>query len=168
MNDRLIALSGFMASGKTTVGRALAATLECTFADLDEVITSEQKRTIKEMIEVEGEDGFRNIETNTLREILAQDRVRVIALGGGTLARPENRQILANHKAFTIWLDASFELCWQRIGAGGENRPLASSRDQAHQLYLERRPIYQLAQKSIDVSERKIAGEIAQEIAAAC
>lgn len=167
MDNQLIAITGFMASGKTTVARALAAKLERRSVDLDEVITSEQKRTIQEIIETEGEDRFRSIETNILRQILAQAEALVLALGGGTWNRTENRQILAGHKAFTVWLDASFELCWQRIEAAGTGRPLATSRDQARQLYLDRRPVYELAQKRI-VCEGKDAVEIVEEIAAAC
>lgn len=167
MNEQLIAITGFMASGKTTVARGLAARLDCEFVDLDELIAAQQKRTIKEIIKVDGEDRFRQIETNVLRQVLAQDRARVIALGGGTWTRPENREMLNRLEAFTVWLHASFELCWQRIEAESETRPLASSREQAHQLYLERRPVYELAQKRV-VCEGKDAAEIVEEIAACC
>jgi shikimate kinase len=166
MDNQLIAITGFMAAGKTTIARALAAKLNCRFVDLDEVITSEQQRPIKEIIEIAGEDRFRDIETNTLREVLAQDEARVIALGGGGWLRPENRQILAGHDVFTVWLDTSFGLCWQRIEAGGGGRPLAGTRDQAHQLYLERRPVYELAQKRI-VCDGKEAPQIVEEVVAA-
>jgi len=167
MNDQLIAITGFMASGKTTVARALAARLNYEFVDLDELICAQEQRTIKDIIETEGEDRFRNIETNVLRQVLAQGRARVIALGGGAWIKLENRKMLPRHEALTVWLDASFELCWQRIEAGDETRPLASSREQAHQLYAQRRPVYELAQKRI-VCEGKAAAEIVEEIAACC
>jgi shikimate kinase len=167
MDDHLIAITGFMASGKTTIARALAARFDYEFVDLDDLIAAQQKRTIKEIIEAEGEDGFRGIETNALREVLGKGGARVIALGGGAWTMPENRRMLGKREAFTVWLDASFELCRQRIEAGGETRPLASSREQAHQLFLERRPIYELAQKRI-VCEGKHAVEIVEEIAASC
>ena len=167
MNDQLIAITGFMASGKTTVARALAARLNCEFVDLDELISAQEQRTIKEIIETEGEDRFRNIETSVLRQVLAQDRSQVIALGGGAWTRLENRELLVRHEAFTVWLDASFELCWQRIAAGDETRPLASSHEQAHQLFLERRPVYELARKRV-VCDGKDAAEMVEEIAASC
>ncbi len=75
--------------------------------------------------------------------------------------------MLGKREAFTVWLDASFELCWKRIEAADETRPLASLRKQAHQLYLERRPIYELARKRI-VCAGKDAFEIVEEIAASC
>jgi len=167
MENQLIAITGFMASGKTTVGRALAGSLDCEFIDLDELIAAQQKESIKSIIETEGEDRFRKIEAATLRQVLQMRGVLVIALGGGAWTRSENREMLCKRAAFTVWLDASFELCWQRIEAAGEGRPLAGTRDQAHQLYLERRPVYELAQKRL-ACEGKDAAEIAQELAAAC
>jgi shikimate kinase len=167
MNDQLIVITGFMAAGKTTVGRALAASLDCEFIDLDELIAAQQKKTITEIIETEGEDRFRRIETASLRQVLRKRGALVIALGGGTWTMSENREILGKRAAFTVWLDASFGLCWQRIEATGEGRPLATARVQAHQLYLERRPVYELAQKRV-ACEGKDAAEIAQEVAASC
>jgi shikimate kinase len=165
MNDQLIVITGFMASGKTTVGRALAASLDCEFIDLDELMTAQQQKSIKEIIETEGEDRFRRIETATLRQVLRQRGALVIALGGGTWTIAENHRLLQHQNAFVVWLDTPFELCWQRIKAAGESRPLASSRDQAHRLYLERRPVYALAQERI-VCAGKDAGEIVTEVAA--
>jgi shikimate kinase len=167
MNDQLIVITGFMASGKTTVGRALATSLDREFIDLDELIASQQKKSIKEIIESEGEGRFRRIEAATLGQVLRKRGTLVIALGGGTWAMSENREMLTKRAAFTVWLDASFGLCWQRIEAAAESRPLATAREQAHQLYLERCPVYKLAQKRI-ACEGKGAAEIAQEVAAAC
>jgi shikimate kinase len=135
--------------------------------DLDDLIAAQQQRTIREIIETEGEDRFRQIETNALREVLRKDGAQVIALGGGAWTMPENRRMLGKREAFTVWLDASFELCRKRIEAGGKTRPLASSPEQARQLYLERRPIYELAEKRV-VCEGKAAVEIVEEIAASC
>jgi len=167
MIHQLIAITGFMASGKTTIARALAARFDYEFVDLDELIATQQGRTIKEIIETQGEDRFRQIETSALREVLRKDGARVIALGGGAWTMPENRRMLDKRQALTVWLDASFELCRKRIEAGGKTRPLASSPEQAHQLYLQRRPIYELAQKRI-VCEGKDAVEIVEEIATSC
>ena|ERR1700682_591835 len=167
MIHRLIAITGFMASGKTTIARALAARFDYEFVDLDDLIAAQQQRTIREIIETEGEDRFRQIETSALRQVLRKDGARVIALGGGAWTMPENRKMLDKREAFTVWLDASFELCRKRIEAAGKTRPLASSPEHARQLYLQRRPIYELAQKRI-VCEDKGAVEIVEEIAASC
>jgi shikimate kinase len=165
MKDQLIAITGFMASGKTTVARALAARLACKFVDLDELIAAQQQKTITEIIETGGEDLFRLMETKALAEVLQGSDTRVIALGGGTWTIADNHRLLQRQNAFVVWLDAPFELCWQRIEAEGEGRPLASSRDQAHRLYLERRPVYALAQERI-ICDGKDAAEIVKEVAA--
>jgi shikimate kinase len=167
MIDSLIAITGFMASGKTTVGRALAARLNCAFVDLDEFITSEQKRTINEIIEADGEDGFRRLETTVLDKVLRENKPQIIALGGGTWARQENRSFLKVQNARVVWLDAPFELCWRRIQIGEDGRPLAPSREVAEKLYRARRSIYELAELRLVVSANKSPEEIAEKIAAA-
>lgn len=155
-----------MAAGKTTVGRALAARLDCEFVDLDELIIAQQKKTISEMIRTDGEDRFRQLETKTLAEVLPASDALVIALGGGTWALPRNRSLLKDHNARVVWLDASFELCWKRIPVGDNGRPLAPSREVAEKLYLARRPIYELAELRFVVSADESAEESARQIGA--
>ena len=166
MDKQLIAITGFMAAGKTTIGRALATKLSCEFVDLDESITAQQKRSISELIKADGEDRFRQLETTTLAETLQASDDLVLALGGGTWAREENRRLLSEQNARVIWLDAPFELCWQRIPIGDNGRPLAPSREVAEKLYLARRPVYELADLRLAVSEGQSAEECANEIAA--
>src|SRR5688572_45892 len=127
MDQRLIVIAGFMGSGKTTVARALANLLGCEALDLDESIAEDQQRSPKEIIEQAGEDRFREIETRALAELLSRAAGVVVALGGGTWTLPANRKLLTEHRAITIWLDAPFELCWNRIEASGQKRPLAPS-----------------------------------------
>ncbi len=166
MNKQLIAITGFMAAGKTTVGRALATRLGCEFVDLDELITAQQKRSISEMIKTDGEDRFRQLETKTLAEVLPASDDFVIALGGGTWAREENRRLLNEQNARVIWLDAPFELCWKRIPTGDNGRPLAPSHEVAERLYRARRPVYELAELRLAVSAGQSAEACANEIAA--
>ncbi|MEP6741992.1 MAG: shikimate kinase [bacterium] len=165
MTDQFIAITGFMAAGKTTVGRALAARLDCEFVDLDELIAAQQGQTIKQIIEAEGEDHFRQVETKALDRVLRETDACVVALGGGTWMIGENRRLLQKEKARVVWLDAPFELCWQRIVAAAETRPLATSRDVAERLHSARRSIYELAELRLVVSENKSANECAREIA---
>jgi shikimate kinase len=165
MDKQLIAITGFMAAGKTTVGRALATRLGCEFVDLDELITAQQKKSISEIIKTDGEDRFRQLETETLAEALLANDDFVIALGGGTWAREENRRLLRGQNARVIWLDAPFELCWKRIPTGDNGRPLAPSREVAEKLYSARRPVYDLAELRLAVSEGQSAEEYANEIA---
>ena len=165
MDKQLIAITGFMAAGKTTIGRALATKLDCEFVDLDESITAQQKRSISAMIKTDGEDRFRQLETTALADTLQASDDLVLALGGGTWARPENRRLLSEHNARVVWLDAPFELCWQRIPVGDNGRPLAPSREVAEKLYVARRPIYELADLRLAVLEGQTAEECAIEIA---
>src|SRR5215475_12880865 len=108
-----IFLLGFMASGKSTVGPLLAARLNRRFIDLDRVIEGKAGCPIVELIEREGEERFREIETETLREAVSQSGV-IIAPGGGAITREENRELMSR-LGITVWLDAPFELCWRRI-----------------------------------------------------
>src|SRR6185436_554045 len=105
MNRRIIIL-GFMACGKTTVAKELARQLECDFIDLDSFITKRHGRSPAEMIQQDGEEQFREIETLTLRDVLQDNNARVIALGGGTWTIPANRTLIALHDCVSIWLDA--------------------------------------------------------------
>jgi shikimate kinase len=166
MTKQLIAITGFMAAGKTTVGRALAKILGGKFVDLDELISARQNRSINQLIQSDGEDRFRQLETETLSEVLAAADDVVLALGGGTWAREVNRQLLSEHNARVVWLDAPFELCWQRIPIGDNGRPLAPSREVAAKLYEARLPVYALAELRLAVAEGQRAEEGATEIAA--
>ncbi|HEX3282174.1 MAG TPA: shikimate kinase [Pyrinomonadaceae bacterium] len=166
MNKQLIAITGFMAAGKTTVGRALAKRLGCKFVDLDELIVARKKRSISQLIRADGEDRFRQLETETLAEVLAASGDVVMALGGGTWAREENRRLLNEQKARVVWLDAPFELCWQRIPIGDNGRPLAPSREVAANLYVARQPVYELAELRLAVAEGLSPEECASAITA--
>jgi shikimate kinase len=92
------------------------------------------------------------------------NRARVIALGGGAWTIAENRALIAVHDCFTVWLDAPFELCWQRITASEGTRPLAPDRESAKRLYDERRPIYALAELHIYATQEKSIEDLAAEI----
>lgn len=140
-----IVITGFMGCGKTEVARALANRLNLVFADLDQKIFAQTGRTAAQLITEEGEPKFRAVETKTLRKLLFNRAAGVIALGGGAWITDENRELISEHNGLSVWLDAPFELCWQRIAASAENRPLGRSREQAEQLYRRRRPVYQLA-----------------------
>jgi len=165
MNYQQIIIMGFMGSGKTTVAYGLARKLDCRAVDLDDLITQRETRGPKEIIEQDGEEAFRRIETNMLHEILTQASARVLAVGGGAWTIAENRKMITEHGAFTVWLDAPFELCWKRIEAGRAARPLARSREMAQTLYAARRPLYALADARIPVHENESAEEIATKVA---
>jgi shikimate kinase len=147
---RPIIVVGFMACGKTEVARALARRLDLPLADLDKTIAQQQGRTSAQLIVEEGEAAFRSIETATLREVL-EGEIAIVALGGGAWITEANRNLISEHGGLTVWLDTPFELCWQRIEASPEDRPLGRSRDEAEQLYRLRQPVYQLADIHVSV-----------------
>ncbi len=153
MKDICIVITGFMGAGKTTVAAALALALGCRCVDLDELIAAHEGRTPTQLIDSEGEAYFRVAESRALGAALVDDNARVIALGGGTWAFEGNRALVAECDCFTVWLDAPFELCWQRITGGAQvDRPFARDRERARKLYDERQAGYRLAGWHIHVA----------------
>jgi len=140
-----IVITGFMGCGKTEIARALARGLDRVLVDLDEKIFEQHGRTAAQLIVEEGEAAFRRIETATLRELLTSGTAGIVALGGGAWITEANRDLVREHGAVSVWLDVPFETCWERIVASTEDRPLGRTREQAHELYNLRRPIYKLA-----------------------
>jgi len=167
MNNRQIVIVGFMGTGKTTVADGLARKLNYRLIDLDDLIARRETRDPKEIIERDGEAAFRKIETKMLREVLEETSALVLAVGGGAWTVAENRELITERGALTVWLDAPFELCWERIEAGDETRPLARSRETAEILYATRRSIYALADVRIPITEDETAEELVIKVARA-
>ncbi len=157
-----IFLVGFMASGKSTVGPVLAAKLDRRFIDLDRVIEANVGCSIVELIAREGEERFRQIETETLREVASRGAA-VIAPGGGAITREENRELM-RRLGGAIWLDAPFDLCWRRIQQDGATRPLAPNETAARARYEQRLPLYQQASIHIPINESQTPDDIAEMI----
>jgi shikimate kinase len=169
MRPRRILLTGFMGAGKTTVARALARLLADEFVSLDELVARLEGRAPQALIVEEGEDFFRGAETRALRLALEREAARVIDTGGGAWTLPRNRALAAAHDCLTVWLDAPFDLCWQRINApdAPADRPLARDRARAEQLYQQRLPAYRLAALRVPVTPEREAEDLAAEIARA-
>ncbi|SRR6266536_1884698 len=162
-------LAGFMASGKTVVAKSLGRRLGCATVDLDQVLCKDAGRSIARMIEEWGEPLFRVCETNTLRKVLQNNSAGVIALGGGAWIREENRALIAARSCYTVWIDAPFDLCWQRISSSDPTeRPLARDRASAKHLFDERRPVYAQAMLRVAIANRTSAEEVANEILTRC
>jgi shikimate kinase len=167
MENAVIVITGFMGSGKSTVARALARRLDSQMIDLDGEILKKEYRSAKQIIEEQGEPSFREIETRVLRDVLQTNATGVIALGGGAWTLPRNRDLITSAGGISVWLDAPFNLCWQRIGASDEARPLAPNEQEARGLYTERRAAYASADLHVEATENKTADEMALEIAKA-
>ena len=130
-----IVLTGMPGSGKTTVGKLLAAELNRPFWDTDVLITEKTGKTPAEIIRTLGEDAFREIETEVIRELSSQNG-GVIATGGGAVLRMQNVELLrSNGKIF--FLDRPLT---QLIPT--QDRPLSSTKDAISQRYRERYPVY--------------------------
>jgi shikimate kinase len=150
-DDAPIFLIGFMASGKTTVGRLLAERLDWAFVDLDKVIEDGAAKTVAQIFGAEGEPGFRKRETEALREVAAR-RKTVVATGGGAPCSEENLQaMLAVGRVF--WLDVSAEDAVARAGKAS-GRPLldgaAEPVEAARKLLAARQPFYARAHASVE------------------
>ena len=147
---RGVVLVGFMAAGKSAVGRRLAAESGRTFIDADDEIERTTGRSIRELFE-EGEHRFREIEREVVRDCLRRDRV-VIATGGGWAAHPEWVNEVPDGFC-TVWLDVPLELALRRASEGETVRPLLvgpDRREVAANRYEQRRPSYALAEVRVD------------------
>ena len=121
----ILALTGMMGSGKTTVGRLVADALGCPFLDLDDLIASKARKGIAEFFASDGEAAFRQLEGKVLKETVmkyAQATV-VLALGGGTVTVPGAVKLL-QEGTLCVWLQVSETEAIARLGEG-KDRPLA-------------------------------------------
>jgi shikimate kinase len=119
-----IILIGFMGSGKSTVGRELAKSLEMKFVDTDHYIEKKEKMKIKNIFAKKGEKYFREIESKYIREISKMNHV-VISTGGGVVAKSENI-ILLKKNGFVVYLDCTIECIHKRV-ARRDTRPLLNN-----------------------------------------
>jgi shikimate kinase len=148
----LLVLIGFMGAGKSTLGHLLAQELACPLVDLDREIVR-RHGPIPELFAGGGESAFRTIEQEELRRVLRPlRRPSVLALGGGAFLQPANRELLQQHSATVIFLDAPFEVLCARIADTAPHRPLATDADRLRILYHQRRPTYLLAHHTVDAS----------------
>lgn len=142
MNPDKIYLVGFMAAGKTTVGRALAQRLGWQMEDIDLLIEKRERLTVADIFARHGEPYFRQVEREMLR-LLQPIRHVVVATGGGTFVDPENRASI-NLDGVSVWLDVPLADIIARIPLDGR-RPLAADRAALERLYLARVDSYHLA-----------------------
>ena len=163
MGVRAVFLVGFMASGKTSVGRELARSLDWDFVDLDARIEARERQTVPEIIRQHGESGFRRVETDALRELLAGplQRDSVVSLGGGAFAQEKNRELLQPWPS--VFLEAPVTELWRRSFNDGIERPLRGNQEQFSRLYAERLPSYRQATMTIVTTGRDLAS-LCQEI----
>ena len=142
-----IYLVGFMAAGKTTVARAVAARLRWRADDIDELIEARERRTVADIFARSGETYFRAVEREILGLVLPL-RHSVVATGGGTFMDPDNRAAI-NLDGVSVWLDVPLDELIARLPANGR-RPLAADRAHMERLYAVRQAAYAAAHLRID------------------
>ena len=155
-------LVGMMGTGKSAVGRPLAAALGYRFLDADTSVERVAGRSIPELFAEVGEPGFRDLETAVLGQIASWHSL-VVATGGGVVTRPENWGHM--QQGVVVWLDAPPELLLRRLAADPSPRPLLQTADPESQLtslLSQRQRLY--AQADLHIRQ---AGEPIEEVAAA-
>jgi shikimate kinase len=148
---RRIVLTGFMGSGKTTVGPLIARRLGWNFVDVDEVIEAEANATIAEIFAHQGEQAFREREHATIARLAAGDAL-VLALGGGAIEHPVTRELLLTTPGtLLVHLEVELATTLARCRGTGQSRPVLADRPNLANRYQRRLPLYRMAHLSISV-----------------
>ncbi len=162
-NRRNVVLCGFMATGKSSVGRQLAELLECEFLDMDAIIEAEAGMPIPRIFSTQGEPAFRALECR-LVERLSQRNGCVIATGGGTVVNLQNLERLRSN-GIVVALTADPQTILRRAGSGG-SRPMLGEGDRMQRildLMQQRSSAYAMADMAVDTSAHTIR-EVAEII----
>ena len=144
-----IALVGYMGSGKSTIGKLLAAHLRLPFIDLDSAIEQQEQMSIADLFKMKGEDYFRSCEEKVLRALMTDSPAFVVATGGCTPCFFDNMKLL-NEQSNTFYLDCDASIIHERIASAKQDRPLFSSDIKKLQQHLSSRiPFYSMARYAI-------------------
>ncbi|WP_299526021.1 shikimate kinase [Winogradskyella sp.] len=167
----IVALMGYMGSGKSTIGKALARLLNYKFLDLDSYISGKENATIPELFNKKGEIYFRKKETEYLNEVLNTKDNIILALGGGTPCYGNNLNVLLDKDHVTLfYLKLSIPLLAERLFKEKVHRPLISHLQSQDELLefigkhlFERTPFYNQAQHTITI-DHKTQKDILEEL----
>ena len=159
----MIALTGFMGSGKTTVGKVLADFLGCPFMDLDDLVVKKAGKSIPDIFAQDGELAFRELEAQILRKTVAKyaESTAVLALGGGAVLAPASAALL-HEKTVCIYLRATLDTLLARLEGETAGRPLADA-SLADRLS-SREPLYEKTAHVIIDTDGLSPDEVADEI----
>jgi shikimate kinase len=165
---KTVVLVGMMGSGKTAVGKALAARLGVDFLDSDAEIEAAANMTIAEIFERDGEPFFRRKETQVIDRLLDSHR-GILSTGGGAFLAEANRRMISE-RGVSVWLNADLDLLWTRV-RHKDTRPLlrtANPRATLAEIYDRRVPIYALADLTVvahpDYSVDDMAGKVIETL----
>jgi shikimate kinase len=144
-----IVLTGFMGSGKSTVGPLVAERLGWRFVDVDDVIVAETGMAISQFFATHGEPAFRDVERSTIARLAAEDGL-VMALGGGAIEDAGTRDLLLNGAgSLLVHLEVTLETTLARCGGTEGTRPVLADRANLQARYERRLPLYRTAHVSI-------------------
>jgi shikimate kinase len=150
---RLVCLTGFMGAGKSTVAQLLARQVGWPHIDLDKRIVDATGLEIPDIFTQKGEGEFRKIEHEQLVRVAGEaaelQQSRILSLGGGTAAQPQNLALLKQYRAILVWLECPVEVLLSRC-AQITNRPLFRDEASFRQLYQQRLPFYQASDYRVD------------------
>ncbi len=156
-----LVLAGFMGTGKSTIGRIVAARLGLAFVDTDTEIERQAGRTIAQIFAQDGEATFRRLEAQVCQEIAAR-RDQVIAVGGGALLDDGTRQAFAQ-TGLIVCLMASLDEILRRVGDDPARPLFSTDRERLMALYTRRAAHYASLPHMIDTTTRtpaQVAGEV--------
>ena len=151
---RNIIMTGFMGTGKTTIGSLVATELQREFVDMDTLIEQRESQIISQIFAQQGEAYFRQLEADLCRELAEQEGL-VIATGGGALVPEANLRVM-EQSGLVICLDCEPAILWQRIGQS-EDRPMLVAQDvsrfnRLEELLIQRTPAYERIKHHLDVT----------------
>jgi shikimate kinase len=158
-----IVLTGFMGTGKSTVGKELSKRLNMRFVDMDEEIEAAEQMKISEIFSLHGESHFRDIETAMIKK-LSQENNLIISTGGGAVLRDENMEFLREN-GIVFCLAAAPETILERT-SGNKNRPLLqveNPKEKISELLACRKPFYDKAGIIVETDD-KTPMQVAEEI----
>lgn len=149
--DRPIILVGLMGAGKTKMGRLLAEALGVPFTDADDVIVARAGLSIPEIFEKHGEERFRSLEADVMRDLVTSSS-GVVSTGGGAVMTPQTADFIFSDRVISIWVRAPLDVHVARTSRHGD-RPLLQNTDPAEKLkdlMVARDPVYARATLTVE------------------
>lgn len=161
---RKITLIGMMGSGKTTIGKILSEKTGFSAIDIDNLIEQQEKSCISEIFNTKGEQYFRTIEANAIKELAQTTSSQILSLGGGAFENEQTRELLLKNST-VIYLETTPEEIFKRIQKTN-NRPLLKNKmtiEKISEIIAKRKNNYNLAHHKI-LTDGKTPSKIAEEI----
>lgn len=165
---RPILLTGFMATGKSRIGRALALHLDRPFYDTDEMIETRAAKTIAQIFAEDGEHEFRRLEAECVVDAAARPEA-IVALGGGAITQQANREAIRAANGILVCIEADVDTILERVSRR-DDRPLLAGlsqqekRDKIQSMLAERAPHYATADIRVQSTETSEADQLAHDL----